>query len=51
MQHERFLWIIYEADIFLEVSPTRYLKESLQAVLHANVLYRVKKGSSDQKWW
>lgn len=43
MQHERFLWIIYEADIFLEVSPTGCSKESLQAVLHADVLYRVKK--------
>lgn len=43
MQHEHFLWIIYEADIFLEVDPTRRLKEPLQAVLHANVPYQVKK--------
>lgn len=51
MQHERFLWIIYEADIFFEVYPTRRLKESLQVVLHANVLYQVKKAPVTKSGW
>lgn len=50
MQHERLPWIIYEAHLFLEIYPTRHLKESLQVILHTNVWnVSVEKISTAQK--